>query len=324
MFTFVNVKTNVKIDASGLSRHMMAYAAVMGKAMSDVVRQQSGLLCQDMLDYTLPFDGRPSKDAGIGKTAQAFGQRHLEGDIDRIFRPLYKATYGDIANQQSPSVFAAWVAEKKSHNESLPWFLKSYAGGGYGDWVTFQEKYQGKGRTRKKQADFSGAYSSDSFIKTTFVQTRGGDSVPNYSKNIKKSNKVFFVGEFDAKMKNLKRTQDKKVGRLKSGWYEAGLILGRKMKAGNWITQNASGNGIVIDESNNLKSPAITVGNKIQLLMNQEPASSLWKVAVNYRGFSMRNQILYKLKRQRRMSGSRFQKLINELGIADGFEVKNI
>jgi len=322
--TVITVKTNVKVDATGLSKVMVAYAAVIGRAMGEVVRQQAGLLCQDMLDYTLPFDGRPTNDGGIGKAALAFGEKHLDHDIDSIFRPLYKATYGDIAGQSSPSVFAAWTEEKKRHNESLPWFLKKSYAGGVGDWIKFQDDYKGKGRTRKKSADFTGAYSSDSFIKTTFVSTRGGTSVPNYSKNVKKSDKVYFVGEFDAKMKNLKRTQEKKVGRLKSGWYEAGLMLGRKMKAGNWITQNASGNGILLDKSRNTSSPEVTVGNKIQMLMNQEPAASLWQVARNRRAYAMRNHILQKLKRQKGMSGQRFEKLIQELEIQDGFEVKNI
>jgi hypothetical protein len=322
--TLINVKTDVKVDADGLSKHMVAYAAVMCRTMAEVVKQQSGLLCQTMLDYTLPFDGRPTNDGGIGKSAQVFGQKNLEKDIDSIFRPLFKATYGDIAGQSNPSVFTAWVSEKKSKNESLPWFLKKWGSGGMGDWVTFQKKYEGSGRTRKKQADFSGAYSSDSFIKTAFVQTRGGNSVPNYSQNVKGSQKVYFVGEFDSKIKNLKRNQDKKVGRLKSGWYEAGLLMGRKMKAGNWIAQNASGNGIFIDNSKDPSNPSVTVGNKIQFYMNKEPASSLYKTALNYRAYAMRNQILHKLKRQSRMSGQRFEKIIADLGISDGFEVKNI
>jgi hypothetical protein len=322
--SIVTVKTDVKVDASGLSKTMVAYAAVMGKAMGEVSRQQAGLLCQDMLDYTLPFNGRPTNDGGIGRAAELIGRTHLDHDIDSIFRPLYKATYGDIAGQSSPSVFVAWTQEKKAHNESLPWFLKKGYSSGYGDWIKFQEDYKGKGRTRKKSADFTGAYSSDSFIKTTFVSTRGGTSVPNYGKNVKKSDKVYFVGEFDSKMSNLKKTQKNKIGRLKSGWYEAGLMLGRKMKAGNWIAQNASGNGIVVDNSRNTTSPTVTVGNKIQMLMNQEPASSLWKVALNHRAYSMRNQILQKLKRQRGMSGQRFEKIISDLEIQDGFEVKNI
>jgi hypothetical protein len=323
-FTTIRVKTNIKVDASMFSKHMVAWSAVMVKTMGQVVREQSGLFCQDMLDYTLPFDGRPTTDGGLGKAAQAFGERHLDNDIDSIFRPLYKATYGDIAGQSSPSVFAAWTEEKKRHNESLPWFLKKSYAGSVGDWIKFQEDYKGKGRTRKKTADFTGAYSSDSFIKTTFVNTRGGTSVPNYGKNVKKSDKVYFVGEFDAKMKNLKRTQHNKIGRLKSGWYEAGLMLGRKMKAGNWIKQNSSGNGILLDKSRGNDKPEVTVGNKIQMLMNQEPATSLWKVALNRRAYSMRNQILQKLKRQRGMSGATFEKLTRDLEISDGFEVTNI
>jgi hypothetical protein len=314
----VTAQTNIKVDSSELRKHLAIWSHVMGKTAEETVRTQAGLLCQDMLSYTLPISGQPGGRRGEGLDAREVGERSMEADIDRIFKPLEDASFSAIADQGEYGVFAEWVAAKEKAGKEIPKYVSKGVGGYVNAvkvWDRFRTTYAGK---RVGKVGVFSTFQGDG-IEEAHQRIRGGTNVDDYSKNVKARNTTFFVGDYDKNIKSYKSKMKEHVGRLKAGWLEAGLSIGRHMRAPAWISRHVGqGTGIYIDQTSNKQTPTIIIGNSIHGKMTQSPGKDLWKTAVNYRAYAMRNDIAKRLERATKGSGIDVREAARRLGIAPG------
>lgn len=319
----LRVRTGIKVDTAGLQSHLSVWSAAMKKSSADAVKEQAGLLCQDLLSYTLPVDGQPGGRRGESLGARDVGVASMNRDIDRIFKPLESASYADIGAANDYGIFAEYVAARRKAGMAVPQYVAK-AFDGYFDatkaWMRFRSAY-GYGEGRKSgKAHFDTVHGDN--LDSAHINARGGTNVDDYAKKVKANKDVYFVGDRDSKVRRYKETMKSHVGRMKSAWLMVGWKLGRKMRAPAWIAAHVgAGDDILEDRTSNTATPSVIIGNRIQGKMTKSPGKDLWKTAVNYRAYAMRVDIYQRLLRATRGSGTSVLEMARRLNLPfDGTE----
>ena len=297
MATQVSVKLNYKLsddDRGEFNRLINLYCQVMNKSMALVVKNTASLFCRDMVQYTPPFsngnDPSSGKNAGMDTAALGWGQKKVSNQIRRIFSPLPQASAQQVAQYGNLGIFSAWMKAK----EELPgrhepyWVFQRWGSQrglvlGEGEFNLFQEWTKGGGSNQK--AKFING-TTESNIKSIHEAKRGH---PMY--NVKKTDEKYYVDDFKVVERYIKKVQTR-VGKLKSGWYYAGLQLG-KMPNVAWVSRQGASDKVCIPKLDGNK-PMITVGTH-----GRERYRRWWplmQMAINHRMFAMRTQILHHLK----------------------------
>lgn len=296
MAIVATAQRDVRVDNTELRKAIAVYSSVVKKTLANVVREQARLMCRDMVDFTPPFEAKPStggQSVGKGFTLKARnkGRASVDRDIRKIFAPLPQAQAGSVAKYGTPSVFAAWMDEKmKLPEPHQP------------DYIFKIAKQQGVWLTSTTHWDFfkqveSGAKSRKA---TFYMQPNMGDlervhkrlrGNPHYRVNETKNSEKVYIDDFKMVVKYIKKTQQR-VGKLKSGWWWAGQMLG-KMRRADWISEQGSSTAIYRPQLTGDK-PGVLIGNSIARKHTQ--AWHLFSLARNYRHFALRNQIIQILK----------------------------
>lgn len=296
MAVVATAQRDVRVDNTELRRAIAVYASVVKQKLADVVQDQARLMCRDMVDFTPPFESKPStggQQVGGGFTLKARnkGRASAERDIRKIFAPLPQAQAGSVAKYGSPSVFAAWMNQKMDLPEPhQPGYIFDIAKR-QGVWLTSTTHWD-----YFKQVE-SGAKSRKS---TFFLQPNMGDlelihkrlrGSPHYRVNETKTSEKVYVEDFKMVVRYIKKVQQR-VGKLKSGWWWAGHMLG-KMRRADWISDQGSSTAICNKQLIGDK-PGVLIGNSIARKHSQ--AWHLFSLARNYRHFALRNQVIQILK----------------------------
>lgn len=302
-YTVKNIGVDIDVDEEGLNRTMMLYINALGVSIEAFFRRQGRLLCQDMLDYTLPYDPDPPESgsrAGRNANARKRGIESMEFDIDRIFKPLANAGWADIAEVDNYGIFNAWLLARKEAGASVPPAF-DHGMGSEKDWQTFQGRWKGKeGFFHEDQKpDYSTVYGG-STIEAAHIATRGGNRVPDYKTGMSSTYKVFLVA-YPSQIQAYKKKVAMRVGSLKAGWYSAGVAIGDgvKLSAPYWITGNQWGTGIMVDQLSSRPVLSLTVGNSAHYNMSKPRGVNEWNNAVSHRAYSIREELARRLSNRR-------------------------
>lgn len=287
----VSVATNVKVDINEFNKLVGLYCQVMNKSMALVVKNTARLFCRDMVQYTPPFSGSgPSSSGrnGMDSVAQKNGQKKVSSQIRRIFAPLAQAPAQQVAAFGNSTIFYAWAKAKRElpppHKPS--WFFDYFKDGAFfdqGEWELFK-KYESNSSGSGVATFWNGT--TEGKVKSLHESIRGK---PTY--NVKEQINKVYVDDFKVVERYIKRVQTR-VGRLKSGWYWAGAMLG-KMPNVNWIANQGSQDR-VYKQNLSGNTPNVIVGSK-----GRERYRRWWplmQAALNHRAYVMRSQILRHLQ----------------------------
>jgi hypothetical protein len=284
---------DIRCEADGLREHLNMYVNVLKNNVQKMLKNQASLMCEDMLDYTIPWDGGMGNKNGRTLGAKKVGENSLGVDIDRLFAPLSIASYGDIARLGSYGIFVAYAQDRK--DRGIPGPLGSGGLTGIGEWNKFQSTYSGEESffDEKQTPHYEAAYGGNSAIAAAHNLMRGGSRVPNYKNNMKGKYDVFLVMDAHNKVESYKRKVEKRVGTLKAGWVTAGYAVNaaRKFNAPAWIVGNQWGSGIMINELGNKSSPAISIGNKAHGKLTGGVGYTAWHYALQYRASAIRQTV---------------------------------
>jgi len=301
------VGMDISFDVKELNTLMSAYASMSKKAMPDVVLDTARLFCQDMVNFTPPFSEsvmttRTGGTGGFGNKARDKGRTSVARDIDRIFMPLTEASARDVASSMNPDMFREWIVEKKERDPS-------YRGGKFAR--IFNAPFWQLSNTRLIKAMENSVKSSrtvhyigtpsDGKLESIHKQVRGGTDVP-YSVNKSQRMKEVWILDQDGmnSLEAYKRRVQKHVGRLKAGWYFAGLKLSdakslmgsarlkTPMPTSAWIADQDKGNEIASIKNRN-GDCAITVGNRIG--RNFHDFDETFERAKKHRAYVLREDI---------------------------------
>jgi hypothetical protein len=270
---------------------------VMRKSITDVVKQQARLFAKDMCDFTPPFSGTQpaiSKggEGGFGTKARNKGRDAVSRDVRKIFAPLAQAPATGVAAAGNVGIFSAWIGAKAKlpppHDPQ--YVFKMVEGGriiGQGEFEMFKriEARQGAPRTRFLMGTTEGS------IKSIHEQRRGKPSYRVYETG--KTQKVY-VDDWKPVERYIKKVQQR-VGKLKSGWYYAGLKLG-KMPTSAWIANQGAGTSIYQPKLIG-PDPTIKLGSSVG--RNYSQGYHFMRMAMNHRAFAMRVAMLKHLQAPR-------------------------
>ena len=269
----------------------------MRKSSEEIVKQQSRLFAQDMCDFTPPFSGkqpsiRKGGEGGFGNRARDKGRAAVDRDVRRIFAPIAQAPAAGVASAGNLGIFSAWMNAKiKLPPPHYPdYVFKMFDKGhiiGQGEFEYFKkiESKQGNPRTRFLMG------TTEASIKAIHERRRGK---PSYK--VKESDKmaITYVDDWKPVQSYIKRVQQR-VGKLKSGWYYAGLKLGR-MPTSAWIANQGAGTS-VYSARLGVSDPTIKLGSTVG--RNYSQGYHFMRMAMNHRAFAMRVAILKHLQAPR-------------------------
>jgi hypothetical protein len=293
----IAVKLNVKVDSTLLNKHVAMLALAMRKSMGDIVKEQSRLLCRDLCDFFPPFSGAgPSVtkggEGGFGNKARNKGRAAVNRDVRKIFAPLAQAKASTVTNYGNLIIFDRWIKAK----EKLPqphepgYIFRLYHRSGM---VTTQADFdymkQREGAVPSVKGNFL-IDNTEASIKSIHERIRG---TPHYRVG-KNRQPNYFVSDWKVVENYIKKVQYR-VGKLKSGWYYAGLRLGF-MPTSQWISGHTSTYSTCIPQLTNTATPNVKLGNKIGRLHSQ--GWNFFVMARNYRALAMRVRIIKVLKNQ--------------------------
>lgn len=325
MATVLSVKTNVKVtekDYAIFKATLDVFALVFKKDMASVVKEQAMLLCGDMVDFTPPFSGASPAitkggEGGFGNRARKKGMDSVSRDIRKIFAPIEQATAATVAKSGDMEDFTVWM--KRKRNLPAPHY-PGYLFDMYdkqGAWMTVETLYGKFKQVEQNKSAQEGRFNpqvTEGWIKTNHYARRGGapgsNALYKVSEGVKKDK--LYVYPFQAVESYIKKVQ-RRVGRLKSGWYAAYKAQGGK-KQSQWIAAQGTGEMIYIPQLSGDK-PQITVGNKIG--RNFRQSWRFFDMAMSHRAYSMRVRIFHKLK------GARYHGTLMEVArrLQGGFEI---
>lgn len=293
MATVVSVATNVKVDITEFNKLVNLYCQVMNKSMALVVKNTARLFCKDMVQYTPPFSGNgPSSGRGDGMDtiAQKKGQANVSRDVRKIFAPLAQAPSQQVAEFGNLGIFSAWMKAK----EALPqphepyWVFKRWGSQrgliiGEGEWDLFRQ-WSSDSNGRGVATFWLGT--TEGNVKSLHEAIRGR---PMYK--VKEQVNKVYVDDFKVVERYIKKVQTR-VGRLKSGWYWSGAMLG-KMPNVDWVANQGSQDRVYKQNLSGNK-PSVTVGSKGRERYRRW--YPLMMSALNHRAYVMRSQILRHLQ----------------------------
>ena len=297
MALVVEVAKGVKVDYTEFAKHLALYQMVMRMSIEGVVKQQAHRFAKDMCDFTPPFSGSQpaiSKggEGGYGNKAKKKGQDAVSRDVRKIFAPLAQAPATGVASAGNLGIFSAWIGAKAKlpppHDPQ--YVFKMVEQGriiGQGEFERFKqiESKHGSRRTRFLMGTTEGS------IKSIHEDRRGKKSYKVYETG--KTEKVY-VDEWKPVERYIKRVQQR-VGKLKSGWYYAGLKLG-KMPTSAWIANQGAGTSIYQTKLG-VADPTIKLGSTVG--RNYSQGYHFMRMAMNHRAFAMRVAMLKHLQAPR-------------------------
>jgi hypothetical protein len=298
MALVVTVAKGVKVDYTEFAKHLALYALVMRKSIEGVVKQQAGLFAKDMCDFTPPFSGaKPSitkgGEGGFGSKAKKKGDAAVSRDVRKIFAPLFMAPAAGVAAQNNLGVFSAWAKEKMKRpvfaDPGYVFGMIQENGGIFGQGLfDYFKRIQGNNRYSNSRFILG---TSEAQIKSIHEKRRGSPSYKVYETSKKDK---YFVDDMKPVESYIKRVQQR-VGKLKSGWYYAGLKL-RPMPTSAWISRQGSGTSIY-QARLGVADPVIKLGSTVG--RNYSQGYHFMRMAMNHRAFAMRVAMLKHLQAPR-------------------------
>jgi len=271
----IKVAKGVEVDDAAFLAHLHDFSLVMGRSMGEVIRQQAGLFCKDMVKYTRPFT---SPSQGATGASKKVGIKNVNDSLYTIFRPLKTATKGQVASLGSPAVFKLW--NRRNGTEATKKMR----------WEPFQARY-GNG----KKVEFIGAGDMGK-MKSMHTSLRLDNGRGGLKPSARKSKEPFAIVEKESDLKRYIKEKQKQVGFLKSAYYFAALRIGAKETFPSWAQiAGATVNAIADDATGVPMKPSVTVGNLIGNKLNNE---SNLRMALNHRAYAMRVVMAAELKKQ--------------------------
>ena len=297
MALVVEVAKGVKVDYTQFAQHLAIYKMVMRKSSEEIVKQQSRLFAQDMCDFTPPFSGsqpsiRKGGEGGFGNKARNKGRDAVSRDVRKIFAPLAQAPAAGVAASGNVGILSAWIGAKaKLPPPHYPdYIFKMVEQGrilGQGEWEYFKrtEAQKGTPKTRFLMG------TTEASIKTIHEQRRGK---PSYKVIKTSKSEQVYVDNWKPVENYIKRVQQR-VGKLKSGWYYAGLKLGR-MPTSAWIMNQGNSTSVYVPRLG-VADPNIKLGSTVG--RNYSQGYHFMRMAMNHRAFAMRVAVLKHLQAPR-------------------------
>lgn len=273
------------MDARAFLLHLREFAHVMGRSLGDVIQDQAGKFCRDMINYTPPYPAGQKGTPKNGDTlaAKAHGVDNITRSVFKILRPIDRAKANQVADTHNVDAFRLWAENHGS--KKRPHLLK---------WKQFQPKF-----SRGNDIAFIRAGDLDTIERLHYkARDDGGHGRLKSFYRMKGSPPLALVEREDDLKKYIKQ-RALSVGKLKSTWYFAAQKIGSKEKFPAWV-QNAGGtsDAIGVNQLDTPNLPSVTVGHRKGRRGMAKAAENFIEISRNYRAYAMRVQMAAKVNKE--------------------------
>ena len=224
----------------------------------------------------------------------------MSRDIRKIFAPLVQAPASAIAASNNIGIFNAWINEKlKLPAPHSPEYIFQMHGKGIWDQgagtnIMGQGEFDFFQRVESKKGGNPVAVhlgTTEGLVRSIHELRRGRPSYKVYKTG---KSMINYVDNWKPVERYIKKVQQR-VGKLKSGWYYAGLKLG-KMPTSAWIASQGAGTSIY-QEKLGVPDPTIKLGSSVG--RNYSQGYHFMRMAMNHRYYALRMTILKHLQSPR-------------------------
>ena len=276
-----------RVDASGFLLHLREFAKVMNVSLKEVIRDQAGKFCKEMLKVTPPYASGKKGGFRDGDKldAKKHGQENVYNSVLKILRPLEKASLNEIADSNSQEVFKLWAEQHGSTKRPK-----------LSRWVGFRQKYAtGKTIGFIRSGDMAA-------IEQAHFSARedGGHGGLKAQWGAKTAPPMFLV-EKQSDLERYIKLRSQSVGKLKSVWFFSAQGISAKENFPSW-TQHPGLRSLAISkvDLDNPNLPSVTVGHLNGRKGMPHSMEHLYDVTLNYRAFAMRSQMANKLNKEKK------------------------
>lgn len=275
----VSASKHVHLDADTLMAHLHDYAKVMGKDLGEVVREQAGHFCIDLVKYTRPFT---SAGKGMDPGSKKKGEENVEKALSTVFRPVKFANKQQISDMRSFEVFKMWSKDNSSKND--PRSKKQ-------QWEALQNRYPAK-RPITYVGNDQAAMGK---IHAKLRKYGGKGGLLDYAK---KSKSPFAFVKKESDLKTYAKQKMKDIGSLKAGyWFAAQKIRAKEIKAPAWIKHTVGQQyAIGQDMISQPMKPEVLIGHIVGF---RAMPRGLLRSAISYRQYAMRVKMAAELNKRK-------------------------
>lgn len=242
------MQVSYEVDFTEFNHTFQEYAKYMEKELPDVVRQQTGLLAHMLMQLTPPMLAGGGQ--GLTKDARLGGERRVETDIRKVFRPiremniLHQIADGDMDDLE----YKKRQIARHIKNDRLRELVLAFR-------ATELKKRQLRNYLQRQIALAEKPNVVDLASRDLHDASKRSGRVPDGVKPI-------YVRNPKTIDKYIKERQ-RSVGRLKAGWYFAANKIKVSKYTPVWVTRQLASLGTGEDKTQNTFNPQMVLTNYI-------------------------------------------------------------
>lgn len=244
------MKISAMTNTADLSGRLAVFSQIVGKEISETLRQHARLACVTLANTTQPYSGKDEEGSSMSKEGKRVGEQSILNDVSKVFYTANEPTRG-YENALKKKVDQSNRSEKAK--ASFKSKIERYCSSGNSAQIAWLAGFFKTDRVQLDGFD-RGLYNS--------ARTGRRTSVP------KKSKMLALVIGADAELEKFKQERMRRAGMGKAGWAVcAEAIPVRQAQSATrgipqWVTRHKGrASGSIVDISHDLVNPRVKMTN---------------------------------------------------------------
>jgi hypothetical protein len=244
------MKISAMTNTADLSGRLAVFSQIVGKEISETIRQHARLACVTLANTTQPYSGKDEEGSSTSKEGKRIGEQSILNDVSKVFYTANEPTLG-YENALKKKVDQSKRSEKSkaSFKSKIERYCRS-GNSGQLAWLA------GFFKTERVQLD--------GFDRGLYSAARTGrrTNVP------KKTKMLALVIGANAELEKFKKERMQRAGMGKAGWAVCAEAIPVKQAQSatrgipQWVTRHKGrAKGSIVDMSHDLENPRVKMTN---------------------------------------------------------------
>jgi hypothetical protein len=262
------MKITAMTDTSDLRGRLALFSSIVGKEISESIKQHARLACVSLANTTQPYSGKDEEGSSKSKEGKRIGEQSILNDVSKVFYTANEPTRG-YENSLKGKVDQSRRSGKSK--DSFKAKIERYCRSGNSEQIAWLARFF---KTERVQLD--------SFDRGLYHAARTGrrTNVP------KKSKMLALVIGADGELQKFKEERMKRAGMAKAGWAVCAEAIPVKQAQSatrgipQWVTRHKGrASGSIVDMSQDVANPRVKMTNSMpwvsELLSASQATASL-------------------------------------------------
>jgi hypothetical protein len=237
-------------DTSDLRGRLQLFSSIVGKEISETIRQHARLACVTLANTTQPYSGADEEGASMSKEGKRVGEQSILNDVSKVFYTANEPTRG-FENSLKEKVDQSRRSDRAK--DSFKAKIERYCRSGNAEYIAWLARFF---KTERVQLD--------GFDRNLYHNARTGrrTSVP------KKTKMLALVIGADGELAKFKDERMRRAGMGKAGWAVCAEAIPVKQAQSatrgipQWVTRHKGrASGSIVDISQDPVNPRVKMTN---------------------------------------------------------------